>query len=239
MDRGVYRNQIAKGHLTTFNVRVKETDLMVHATKSLVSETRESVLQHRGYVEAFINENVSFATSLVPWNGKGLFPKIIAEMIKAGENANVGPMAAVAGAMAQFVGQDLLERTDEVIVENGGDIFIKTIQPITVGIFAGTSPLSFKIGIAVDSMPHPKAVCTSSGTIGHSLSYGKADAVVVVSDSCANADAAATAIGNLVTSEHRIQKAIEVGKQIPGVDGIIIIVGEKLGVWGQMEIVGL
>ena len=238
-DRGIYRNQITKGHLTPFTVSVKETDLMVHASKAMVSETRESVLQHRGYIESIIRENPSFVTSLVPWKNSGVFPKIVSEMIKAGQNANVGPMAAVAGAMAQFVGEDLLELTDEVIIENGGDVFIKTIHPVTVGIFAGNSPLSFKIGIHIDSTDHPRAVCTSSGTIGHSLSYGKADAVVVVSDSCPGADAAATAIGNRVTSDRHIQKAIELGKNIPAVDGIMIIIGEKMGIWGQMEVTRL
>ena len=119
----------------------------------------------------------------------------MADMVKAGKNAGVGPMAAVAGAIAEHVGLGLLKSTNHVIVENGGDIFIKTDAPLTVGIFAGKSSLSLRIGIRLSGGPKPMAVCTSSGTVGHSLSLGRADAVCVAADSCAIADAAATAIG--------------------------------------------
>ena len=239
MDRRVYRNTITKGSLVSFNVIVKETDLLVHTPRSMITETREFVLKYRGYIESFIGQNPSFAEALAPWSFRGVCPKIISEMIQAGKKADVGPMAAVAGAMAQFVGQDLLNIVEEVVVENGGDIFIKTVTPLTVGIFAGKSPLNLKIGLKVNSVSHVKGVCTSSGTIGHSLSFGKADAVVVVSDACALADAAATSIGNQVKTSSQIQDAITFGKQIPGVDGIIIIYDDKMGIWGDIEIVGL
>ena len=100
-------------------------------------------------------------------------------------------MAAVAGAIAEHVGGDLLSYTEEVIIENGGDVFIKTHGPVTVGVFAGNSPLSLRIGLRLNSMEAPLSVCTSSGTVGHSLSFGKADAVSVIARSCALADAAA------------------------------------------------
>jgi hypothetical protein len=160
-------------------------------------------------------------------------------MVKAGENATVGPMAAIAGAVAERAGLGLLKSTDEVIVENGGDVFIKTATPLTVGIFAGQSPLSLRIGIRVSGGPRPMGVCTSSGTVGHSLSLGKADAVCVVAESCAIADAAATAIGNLVQSIADIEFAIAKGKCIDKIRGIIIIVGEKMGIWGDLEVVPL
>jgi hypothetical protein len=160
-------------------------------------------------------------------------------MVKAGENAAVGPMAAIAGAVAEHAGLGLLKSTDEVIVENGGDIFIKTASPLTVGIFAGQSPLSLRIGIRVNGGPMPMGVCTSSGTVGHSLSLGMADAVCVVAESCAFADAAATAVGNLVQSIADIEFAIAKGKSIDKIQGIIIIVGEKMGIWGDLEVVPL
>jgi ApbE superfamily uncharacterized protein (UPF0280 family) len=158
-------------------------------------------------------------------------------MVKAGELAGVGPMAAIAGAIAEQVGLGLLELTDQVIIENGGDVFIKTNSSVTVGIFAGDSPLSSRIGIRMKSRPGPCAVCTSSGTIGHSLSLGNADAVCVVADSCPVADAAATAIGNRVDSAADIATAIEAGKGIEEIRGMVVIVGEKIGIWGDLEVV--
>ena len=234
-----YRNLMNTEKLTAFQVVVKETDLLVHAERELASETRELVLEHRGYVEAFINAHPDFTTALSPWRLDGPAPQIVTDMINAGANAGVGPMAAVAGAIAEQVGRGLLKITNQVIVENGGDVFIKTAAPVTVGILAGKSPLSMQLGIRLRCDQQPAAVCTSSGTVGHSLSFGKADAVCVTARSCAVADAAATAIGNLVTSPANINNGITAGRNIKKIDGIIIVCGSKIGIWGDLEVVPL
>jgi hypothetical protein len=225
--------------LTTFRVVVKETDLLVHAAKKLSTEAREAVLEQRRYIEGFIGTHPDFLSSLIPWRFDGPAPQIIADMVSAGENAGVGPMAAVAGAVAEHVGRGLLRFTDQVIVENGGDLYIKTDAPVTVGILAGRSPLSMRLGIRLRCEQQPAGVCTSSGTVGHSLSFGKADAVCVIADSCAVADAAATAVGNLVQSSAGINDAITAGRQIKRLSGIVIIAGEKIGMWGDLEVVPL
>jgi len=234
-----YRNLVNTDKLKTFRVVVKETDLLVHAARKLVAETKELVLEHRGYVEAYIKTHPEFMTTLDPWRLEGPAPNIISDMIIAGRDAGVGPMAAIAGAIAEHVGLGLLNLTDQVIVENGGDIFIKTNTPATVGIFAGASPLSMQVGIQLDCEKKPAAVCTSSGTLGHSLSLGKADAVCVVAESCALADAAATSIGNLIQTPADINGAISAGKRIARIKGIVIIAGEKIGAWGNLEVVAL
>ncbi|UCD79388.1 MAG: UPF0280 family protein [Desulfobacterales bacterium] len=234
-----YRNLVKTEKLSTFQVVVKETDLLVHAERKLVGETRELVLEQRGYIEAFINAHPDFKAALSPWRLDGPAPSIVRDMINAGTNAGVGPMAAIAGAVAEHVGLGLLRITNQVILENGGDVFIKTEMPVTVGIWAGKSPLSMQLGIRVRCEQQPVAVCTSSGTVGHSLSFGKADAVCVVADSCAVADAAATSIGNLIQSPAHINDAITAGKRIDKIGGIIIIVGNKIGIWGDLEVVPL
>jgi ApbE superfamily uncharacterized protein (UPF0280 family) len=175
----------------------------------------------------------------VPWHITGPAPGIVRKMTDASRKAGVGPMAAIAGAIAEYVGMVLLSHTGEVIVENGGDVFLKTDGSVTIGIFAGKSPLCLHIGLRLCPLETPLSVCTSSGTVGHSLSFGKADAVCVVSESCCLADAAATSIGNLVNSKTDIPGAIEFGKKIEGVEGIIIILGEDLGAWGDLELVPL
>jgi hypothetical protein len=234
-----YRHPVQSDNLVSFSVTVKETDLFILADQPLEKVTLESVLRHRGYLERFIARHPDFAASLVPWPYAAPMPEIVRDMIDAGENAGVGPMAAVAGAAAERVGNDLLLHSKEVIIENGGDVFIKTRHPVTVGIFAGKSPLSLKIGLKVHSENHSIAVCTSSGTVGHSLSFGRADAVSVVSASCPLADAAATAIGNRVRSRSDIARGIEFGKKIRGVEGVLIIIGDRIGVWGELELVPL
>lgn len=232
-----YRNKIRHDRLVSFRVVVKETDLHVQADENLERMVRERILYHRSILEKYIDGYPDFATAMTPWEHKDPMPKIVHDMARAGQAAHVGPMAAVAGAMAARVGKDLLSETKEVIVENGGDVFLKTRAPVTVAVFAGNSPLSLKIGLCVGGNDMPAGVCTSSGTIGHSISFGKADAVCVVSSSCALADAAATAIGNHVTKRDSIEGAIHWGKQIPGINGILVIMGDKLGAWGPLELV--
>ncbi|MBW2602919.1 MAG: UPF0280 family protein [Deltaproteobacteria bacterium] len=234
-----YRNLVLKDHLVDFRVTVKETDLFVQALKPLEDITRELILEQRGYIENYIKRYPEFARTLKPWRVRGPEPMIINEMARAGEKAGVGPMAAVAGAIAEHVGRGLLKHSDEVVVENGGDVFLRLVDPATIGIFAGASPLSLRMGICVESKEKPVSICTSSGTVGHSLSLGKADAVCVVSDSCSLADAAATSIGNRVTSKTHIQPAIDFGKHIEGVKGIVVIIGDDVGIWGDLKVVPL
>jgi len=145
-------------------------------------------------------------------------------------------MAAVAGAMAESVGKDLLANSAEVIVENGGDIFIHSARELKVGIFAGKSPLSFRVGLKIPGANHGWGVCTSSGTVGPSLSFGRADAACVLAPSAALADAAATAIGNLVSSSADLPQGLEKAQTIPGLTGVVIIIGDKLGAWGDVEL---
>jgi hypothetical protein len=134
------------------------------------------------------------------------------------------------------VGRELLPFSSEVIVENGGDIFLKTTERRLIGIYAGESPFTGKIALEVQPEATPVGVCTSSGTIGHSLSFGKADACIVISSSTPLADAAATAIGNLITEAEDINRGIEFARSIDGLKGVVIIKGDKIGIWGEAKI---
>ncbi|MBM4348020.1 MAG: UPF0280 family protein [Deltaproteobacteria bacterium] len=160
-------------------------------------------------------------------------------MIRTSRLARVGPMAAVAGAMAQSVSEDLLRFSDEIIIENGGDIYLATSKERIVGIYAGSSPLSMKVGIVIKPEDSPIGICTSSGTVGPSLSFGKADAVCILSKSAALADAAATAVGNAIREKKDIEQGLERGQMIEGVLGVLIIIGEKMGVWGGIRLIRL
>ncbi len=231
-----YRELVDGGRATPFRVVVKETDLLVHASGAFKDFTRERILRHRGVVEAYIQRFPEFSTTLAPWPITGPAPLIIRDMAEAGQKAGVGPMAAVAGAIAERVGVDLTPHVDEVIVENGGDVFIHADRPVTVAIYAGASPLSLRIGLTIHPGGEPAAVCTSSGAFGHSLSLGKADAVCVVSNSCSLADATATAAGNRVKSAKDLEAALAFGKGIEGVSGMLAILGEKIGAWGDVEL---
>jgi ApbE superfamily uncharacterized protein (UPF0280 family) len=231
-----YRDRVRAGDLINFEVMVRETDLLVRAKKDLTRETRESVLKYRHQLETYMTARPEFKESLVPIQDDPLAPEIIREMIRASGLAGVGPMAAVAGAMAEFVSRDLLPFTDEIIVENGGDLYLVTAKERTVGIYAGSSPLSLKVGIRVAPEDSPLGICTSSGTVGPSLSFGKADAVCILSASAALADAAATAVGNLVRKEKDVEPGLERAKSIEGVRGCLLLLADRMGVWGNVKV---
>ncbi len=234
-----YRSLVRDDRLVGFEVIVRETDLMIRASRDLSAPARELVCAERGGLEAYIREHPGFASTLSPWRAQGPAPRLVQEMIAAGRAAGVGPMAAVAGAIAEAVGRGLLEYCAEVIVENGGDIFLKTRDAATVALYAGRSPLSLRVGVVIGGGGRAVAVCTSSGTVGHSLSFGKADAVCVVAPSGALADAAATAVGNHVRSARDLRRAIARGRRIPGVEGLAVVAGGRVAFWGDLQVVPL
>jgi len=231
-----YRHWIKGNDLISFNVAEKETDLYIRASRNLKRKAYKLVLKYRSILEKYIERNPSFLTSLEPLPVAEDAPHIVKIMSESAGKAGVGPMASVAGAIAEFVGNELSAHSPEIIVENGGDIYLKSLGKRIVGIYAGKSPLTDKIGLEIDGEDTPLGVCTSSGTVGHSLSYGKADAVIVLSKSATLADAAATAIGNLIKQPSDIPRGIEFAKGIDGLKGVIIIQDDKLGLWGEVKI---
>jgi uncharacterized protein len=234
-----YRSRVREGGGIGFRVAVQETDLFIRADRRLEREARDAILAVRGPLEAYIRRHPDFLHALEPWRPPDIAPAIALEMAEAGRRAGVGPMAAVAGAVAAGVGMRLLEFSEEVIVENGGDVFLRTRQPATVALFAGESPLSLRVGIQIDPAGETMAICTSSGTVGHSLSRGKADAACVVARSAPLADAAATALGNRIRGPGDIDAGMEWARSLEEVLGVMIVVGDRIGVWGAVDLVPL
>lgn len=233
----LYRALTGNRHLSGYRVCVKETDLWIQTEAVFKEKARESIFRHRGYLESHIAACPEFLTAMAPLPTVAPAPAVVREMAEAARAAGVGPMAAVAGALAEAVGRELLEDSREAVVENGGDIFAKLNRPFTMAIDAGASPLSYKIGLELDASDTALGVCTSSGTVGHSISYGCADAVCVVSESCALSDAAATAIANRVSGPEAIDAACDFGRSIERVQAVAVIVGDRIGLWGNTAIV--
>ncbi len=222
--------------LCTYTVTLEESDLHIATTDDLSGEALRLVRKYRGLLEGYIGSHPYFRAALVPVGVEPDAPAIVLEMALAGKQAGVGPMAAVAGAVACFVGTELGRMSEEVIVENGGDIYLKSLRERTVAIYAGKSPLSGRVGFKIDPVDTPLGICTSSGTVGPSFSFGKADAAVAIASSAVLADAAATAIGNAVTTPGDIPKGIKVAQNIPGLSGTVIIKDDRIGAWGNISL---
>ena len=234
-----YRKRVNAGDLVSFHVAVKETDLWVSADQNLEKETRDLVLNQRHQLESYISTHADFLSTLKPYPVDPYAPPMVIEMIETTRDLGVGPMASVAGAMAQYVGQGLLKWTDQVIIENGGDIFLKTNRSATVSIFAGESPLSGKIGVMIPQEKMPLGVCASSGTVGHSLSLGSADIVCIISPSAILADGAATALGNRIRDKKDLEKIVDWANEMGGVSGGLAIVKDNVAAWGEVELIRL
>lgn len=225
--------------LVAFEVVVRETDLLVLADRDLTAEASELARRARADIERQIALDRRFAESWVPVAVADDAPAIVRAMAQAAEAGGVGPMAAVAGAVAEYVARGLMALSREVIVENGGDDFLVLAEDRVVGIEAGPSPLSGKVGLGVTAAATPLGIATSSATVGPSVSLGRADAVTVLAPSGALADAVATTAGNLVRGPKDVEAALAAAVAVPGVLGAVIIAGETMGARGTVELVRL
>ncbi len=239
-----YRAGFRQDDLCHFQVVVKQTDLDVGVRRERFSPemagwVEELIKKQRDLLERYIEEDHAFLHSLVPCQLKPGAPQIAVDMARAARLAGVGPMAAVAGAFAHYIGTALARRSRDVIVENGGDIYIRTTRQRRIGIFAGPSPLSNRLALSIRPEDTPLGVCTSSGTVGPSLSLGSADAVVVLAPSAILADAVATATGNLVQTKEDLQRAAEFAGGVMGVSGVVVIKDDGLAACGNLKLLPL
>ena len=218
-----YRDWVRDNDLVGFQAIVKETDLFIKAERDLSVEATNSIRTFRRQIEEYVRIDPKFQTSLKPYVVNGKSPSIARKMSKASALVGVGPFASVAGAISEYTGKDLLKYTKDIIVENGGDIFIKSSKDRVIGIYSGSSSFNRRIALDIKASDTPIGICTSSGTIGHSLSFGKADAVVVLSKSTLLADAAATSIGNIIKRKADISKGIKFAQKVKGIRGVVII----------------
>jgi uncharacterized protein len=227
----------------SFRTVFLETDLWIAVPGSQYTPMAEvwafeKVKLFRGILNEHILRHPEFLASMVPVAQFPATHSIISDMYDASKRALTGPMSAVAGAFAEYMARALADQFgfDEVIVENGGDIFIKIMQPATISVHAGNSPLSGKTGIVLTPDLSPLSVCCSSATVGHSISFGTADAAVIACRSGALADAYATACCNSVKNAGMLQKVTEEFMNKPGVLSVVIIKDDKIAAGGSLEV---
>lgn len=231
-----YRLSMDATGLVSFTCAQGETDLHVSARTELRGETEALVAALRADLERYIATHPRWAESYVPVDAGEGAPEIVCAMSAAAREAGTGPMAAVAGAIAERVTRGLQARSPEVIVENGGDLYLCGNTPRRVLIVAGDSPLSGKMTVQLDGADLPVAVCTSSGKVGHSVSLGMAHAVTVLADDGALADAVATAAGNVVHRPGDVERALDRAMSVRSVRGAVVIAGDRVGFRGHVNV---
>jgi ApbE superfamily uncharacterized protein (UPF0280 family) len=247
---GVYRKRAdversyrsAAAHdLLQYRVAVGESDLWIQSEHDFKQEIEHLLKSYRRQIKGYLDAHPGFLEALTPWPEDQQAPEIVQLMIRAAKSTGVGPMAAVAGAIAAMIGKAFEPQIHpELIIENGGDIYLRSLKERVIAVFAGSnSPFSGKLGVLIQPQPEGIGVCTSSGIIGPSLSFGKADAVMVTASDPALADAAATAGANSVRNCSDLPKAIALLKSISGIRGALIIKEQKIAAWGEIELVPL
>ena len=200
--------------------------------KRLFNPALEELKKQRTKLEQYIGKDKDFLNSLEPVKVKENAPKIAKLLSEAGEIADVGPMAAVAGTIAELVCKKLISKgAKTAVVENGGDIFCYSEKPVIVGIFSGMNKKFENIAFQVKGKI---AICSSSSKMGHSYSEGNCDLATVFSKKGNIADAAATAVCNKVKNEGDVQSALEWGIGLKEVEGILIIKNNKIGMIGKI-----
>ena len=232
-----YRDWIDCGDLKQFQVAIAQSDLFILCDQYAKEQALEALANVRKEIEGYIAINRSFETALEPVPVERDAPVAVRKMDRAARAWNVGPMASVAGTVSECVGKRLIEHATEVIVENGGDIFAVALRPLKFILYAGeNSPFKDKLAFKIHA-DNGIGVCTSSGKVGPSLSFGAADAVVAIAEDAAFADAAATAIANSIKTPEDIDVAVEEQNKRGDLKGLIACCGERLGVWGDIEII--
>ncbi len=223
-----------------FQVLVEQTDLLIVAEKDLQVEIASYVSQVRGEIKNWIMFHPEFAESLVPIEVPDSAPDLIRSMAKAAAVCGVGPMAAVAGAVAQAVGDRFVVDSPNILVENGGDTYLHSTRERVVALLAEPDS-GAKVGLKLEADAFPVALCASSGTIGHSLSLGTGDLVAVRATDARLADAAATALCNLLNSEADIDRVLKHAQALAefGLEGVFAQYDKKIAAWGELELVAL
>lgn len=215
--------------------RLKETIVTIFARKrEHIDVAKKSIAKQRSYLEKFIANDPFFMVTLESYDLKAIdAPDIVKQMIEASSIIGVGPMACVAGAIAGFAVEAMVDAgATYAVVDNGGDICILNDVPIIVGIYAGSS-LIRDLALEIPARGKPLGICTSSGTVGPSISFGRADAATVISEDLALADAAATALGNAVQKSGSLKECFNAVDR-PGINGALVIRGEEMALWGEL-----
>lgn len=238
-----YREHLNKDRWTHFIVQCKESDLWIGVDRpsyrpEMPDFCLKLIQEVRSDMEAYLHKDPNYALSLVPYEAREDAPEIFKQMSAVARKTGIGPMSAVAGAVAYWVVNSLKTRfgAKEIIAENGGDIYADIREDIDISVFAGASPLSEKVGLHIQAKEAPLGICTSSGTVGPSLSFGKADAVMIICRDVLLADSYATAFANYIRKPEDINPILERIGKTEDIISALLIKDDKMGVIGKFEI---
>ena len=200
--------------------------------EDFVEVAKTSIQKQRSLLEDYIRSDPFFRVTLEPYEVPDSAPEIVCRMARAGQAVDIGPMGAVAGTIAWMAVEDMVDAgATYAFVDNGGDVALFTDRALMIGVYAGESSIK-DLALEVQPTNEILGICTSSGTVGPSVSFGNADAALVVSHDVSLADAAATALGNAVVDD--LEAAFDIVKNVEGINGALVVKSDKFAVWGEL-----
>lgn len=238
-----YRDSFSSIGRKSFCVKFLESDLFIEVDNEsyrlgMADDVMRWLVELRRLADAYIALDPSFKTALVPYDVMPCAPELLKHMSAVSKKTGIGPMSAVAGAFAEYVAMRLKKKysCSEVLVENGGDIYADLTSDMDISVFAGQSPLSGKVGLHIPAGDFPLGICTSSGTVGPSLSFGRADALMIVCSDVALADSYATAFANRIRSVDDLQPVIDSISEQSGILSAIAVKDDRMAMCGRFEL---
>ena len=227
--------------------RLKETFVWITADeKRYIEIAKDEIMRRRRDLEQFVRWHPYFLVTFERYRTEdevevggtretGEIPEVVRRMIDAADKFGIGPMSAVAGTLAEFAVEAMRDvGATHAMVDNGGDIALINDREVLVGIYAGESQFSNKLALRIKPSSSLTGICTSSGTVGHSISFGTADAATVISASASLSDAAATALCNAVTDARSIKEAFGAISHVKGIEGALVVYRDTLATWGKV-----
>lgn len=238
-----YRSRFSDDQRRWLCVKFLESDLWIGVdsgsySASMEADTYAMLVDLRRSMDAYLLMDPAYKAALTPYDAGLEAPDILKEMSRVSHKTGIGPMSAVAGAVALRVADFIKSKfgVNEVIVENGGDIYAEASSDMDISVFAGQSPLSERVGLHIPATAFPLGICTSSGTVGPSLSLGRADAMMIICKDALMADSYATAMANRIKTVNDLQPVVEQIQNIPEILGALAVKDDKLAVCGLYEL---
>ena len=236
LNRDIYRSRVKNREEFSYRVVYKNTEFIISSSSDISDRIEKPLRDIYRDLESVIAEDPFFLKSLSPVVPKDFYPPSIKRMCGLSSEFNVGPMAAVAGTVNDYVASQIPVDAEDLIIENGGDVYIRSGRDVITGIYVKNPFFKDSLAVRIKASSTPCGLCSSSGTFGHSLSMGKCDLAVVLSTSSISADAAATAIANSVEKIEDVEEALNEYKRFDSITGILIIKDDRIGIWGEFEL---
>jgi|GEM_PF-1476937 len=233
-----HRDWLAGADLYLTQISAKETELQIFTSRKADKHAiEEKIRLMRMDIENYIERDRMFLVSLRPVVIQKDAPLIVREMARCAKLINCGPMSTLSGAIAGFLGEELVkDGFKDVVVKNATSIFIKSRKTLAINFYTGRSKIWSKLRLKIKPKDTPLGIAIQAGSQARDINFGCADNVFVLSAHTALAQGAAVNVSNRINTKSDMQRALDFARSIKGIAGVAIILKNNMLSWGKIEI---